>query len=333
MSDRLLREYLSLVIEKIRSRKTPGGETFDLKRFKSLKNLGDLHNYAGKYLDKLGEGSSRAAYLMSGRYALKIALNNKGIGQNEAELDVYTNPATKRIIAKIYAADERDMWLVSDLVKPITSEEEFEQLAGVSWKDFSKQVYDGIKFHDVDNASDFSKAVVATAHSNHLMVGDLIDQLNSPFKSVIDHWGKTPDGRVVLLDYGFTEEVDKQHYAPERELRRAAAAGPRAIVAPKRGDSVDSFAKTKQKSAEEEPLPQRSPGTAAAVPKALAARRGAKPKSAEEEPLPQRASGSRTAVDSRPPPLSGSRTDVDRKSRKSRVPSDEELTRTRKAGG
>lgn len=294
MSERLLREYMSLVIEKIRSRKTPGGETFDLKRFKSLNDINDMHDYAGKYLDKLGTGSSRAAYLMSGRYALKIALNNKGIGQNEAELDVYTNPATKRIIAKVYAADERDKWLVADLVKPVTSEKEFEELAGVSWKDFGKQVYEGLKLHDVDNASDFAKAVVATAHSNRLLLGDLVDQLNSPFKSVIDHWGKTPDGRIVLLDYGFTEDVDKQHYAPERELRRAAAAGPQAVVAPRRGDSVDSFAKTKRKSAGEEEKPaDKSARTAARVPKAIAAR------AAE----------------------------------KSRVPSDEELTRTRKAGG
>ena len=31
----------------------------------------------------------------------------------------------------------------------------------------------------------------------------------------IDHWGKTPDGRCVLLDYGFTQDVFKSHYSDD----------------------------------------------------------------------------------------------------------------------
>ena len=30
--------------------------------------------------------------------------------------------------------------------------------------------------------------------------------------TLIDHWGKTPDQRVVLLDYGYTEDVYAAHY-------------------------------------------------------------------------------------------------------------------------
>ena len=29
---------------------------------------------------------------------------------------------------------------------------------------------------------------------------------------VYDHWGKTADGRVVLLDYGLTDEIWNSHY-------------------------------------------------------------------------------------------------------------------------
>jgi len=260
MSDRLLREYLTLVIEKIRSKQGSSGkstERFDLKRFKKLDDNREMLKYANDHLDQLGVGSSRVAFLLSGRYALKVALNEKGYGQNEAELDVYTNPKTKRVIAKVYAAHDENAWLISDLVKPIKSEKEFEQLAKVSWEDFSKQVWEGIVLHDVDGASDFAKAVVATANSNNLLFGDLADQLgqkNAHFKSVIDHWGKTPDGRVVLLDYGFTEAVNQKHYAPERELRHKGTGGapqkrgPDAVVSPKKGEDVDSYAQTKQKS-------------------------------------------------------------------------------------
>jgi hypothetical protein len=91
MSDRLLREYLSLVIEKIRSKKVSSGRLgghFDLKKFKSLDSIDMMKIYAGEFLENIGEGSSRVAFLFSGKYVLKIALNKKGVGQNEAELDV-----------------------------------------------------------------------------------------------------------------------------------------------------------------------------------------------------------------------------------------------------
>jgi hypothetical protein len=45
----------------------------------------------------------------------------------------------------------------------------------------------------------------------------------------INHWGKTPDGRCVLLDYGYTEDVHKSHYS-NRVTK----------------DDVDQYAKTEE---------------------------------------------------------------------------------------
>lgn len=61
--------------------------------------------YASLNLEELGKGSSRIVYLLSAKKVLKIALNVKGIAQNEAEIDIYTNPKTKAIIAKIFDYD------------------------------------------------------------------------------------------------------------------------------------------------------------------------------------------------------------------------------------
>ena len=97
MSNALLREYLSLVLERIKSGRGSAEEKervgkFDLNRFKGLSNAAEMLEYADKRLQKLGEGTARAAFVLTGRHVLKVALNAKGLAQNEAELAVYTNP-------------------------------------------------------------------------------------------------------------------------------------------------------------------------------------------------------------------------------------------------
>jgi len=163
--------------------------------------------YAVEFLETLGKGSSRRAFLLSSKYALKIAINEKGIAQNEAELDVFTNPKSRAIVAKVYDADqEGNKWLISDLVKPLDSEEEFEQLTGVKWYLFSEQIRSHMQNRgaDAQKLNPWVQAVIATARQNNLMHGDLRE---------LSHWGKTPDGRCVLLDYGFNESVFQSHYS------------------------------------------------------------------------------------------------------------------------
>ena len=223
MSDRLLREYLSLVIEKIRTQKgtkSPLGDSFDINRFKKIDDLHLAVVYAERFLTKLGQGSSRSAFLLSSRYALKIAINEKGLAQNEAEVDVYTNPQSRPIVARIYSSGDANQWLIADLVKPLDNIEEFESLTGTDWVDeFGHWVADGIRNKQVlPGTPPFAKAVIQTALDNHLMFADLAqtDFSQGVHKGLLGHWGKTPDGRVVLLDYGYTEGVYDSHYRKKK---------------------------------------------------------------------------------------------------------------------
>ena len=192
------------------------GSKFNLKRFKSIEGNLLMIDYANEFLERLGHGSSRVAFLLSGKYALKIAMNTKGYAQNEEELNVYTNPASKPVVARIYDSGENNSWLISDLVKPLgqgeaNSEEstkEFEQITGVSWSDFGHYinwfVTNAGKNPKFDKVPQFVQQVIAMARSNDLLGGDL---------KKLSSWGKTPDGRCVLLDYGFSKSVQSSHYS------------------------------------------------------------------------------------------------------------------------
>lgn len=203
-----------MIVERIRTKKGASGHfgtKFDLKKFKSLDGIQIMNSYAQQLLEKMGQGSSRAAYLLSSKYVLKIAINNKGLAQNEAEVDVFTNPKSKPVVAKVYASDDEFRWLISDLVNPLKNGDEFTKLTGVDFEEFMDQLNRTIKGGELpSDAPELLKATLATARQNKLMFGDLEEP---------GHWGKTPDGRIVLLDYGFTGEVWEKHYTDSNDRK------------------------------------------------------------------------------------------------------------------
>jgi hypothetical protein len=209
----LLESYISLLVEKIHS------STFKLNEFKKLKTRNDKLDYAKHSLESLGRGSARHVFALSSNYALKIAINPKGVAQNEAELDVYTNPKTKGIVAKIFDYDKDYHWIVSEIVKPFRTTGEFERFMGSNdWDDFDSS-FDNIMWcadnpinpqamNSIKNLpqklKDFIYALSELIKINNLTPGDVINH---------EHWGHTTNGEVVILDYGLTEKVYDDHYS------------------------------------------------------------------------------------------------------------------------
>lgn len=241
MGPDLLREYVELIVEKIRSRPRGNGRfgtKFDIKKFKELDGINLMLQYAKEFLEIMGTGSSRMAFLFSSKYVLKIAINKKGLAQNEAEVDVFTNPKSRGVVAKVHSSDPQFRWIVSDLVKPLSSPEEFESLTGVDWPNFINLLRPKIKSKESINADDpkIVQAVAVTAQQNNLLFGDIEE---------LSHWGKTPDGRAVLLDYGFTGEVWKSHYSQKPKMTgKTVGTDDRTANAPAASDTARDDDKT-----------------------------------------------------------------------------------------
>lgn len=207
--------------------------SFKWNEFKALPTLDEKLKYAEANLQELGRGSSRAAFLLSNRYVLKVALpesGEKGIGQNKGELQVFSNTASQGTVAAIQDADKNGEWLVSELARPLSSPEEFQKMTGVPWDDFvsiirnykdiadeAKEIQDGIKvwtrrgndkkvqmlqkrLQNLQKTlqSPVVKGSLALINSANVMPGDIWE---------VDHWAKTADGRVILIDYGFTRDL------------------------------------------------------------------------------------------------------------------------------
>ena len=187
-------------------------------------------DYAKEHLRLLGEGSSRAVFYLSNRFVLKIAKNDAGYAQNEAEVEVFTNPATKPIVAKIYDFDPDYAWIVSEVVRELTTAREFEEKSGFQLLSLMNILRaDKQTLPYLLKEPDYSKlaphhhdmAVERYKMNNKVFASPLYAaikelQLNSKIQLVdlqtAGHWGMTADGQLVILDYGFTRDVSNAFY-------------------------------------------------------------------------------------------------------------------------
>lgn len=232
---------------------------FNFNKFKATPGIDAKIAYAESILPKMGMGSSRIVFAFSGGKALKIARNAKGLGQNEAEVDLFTDPQTKPVVARIFDADPNNEWVISEIVQPLEpTRQAWEAATGFDyllftgavrdWEEKGKPDIDAyfqelvtvwqgrlselirkgqqqnqmytVTQRRVKNYIRMSKSALAKGVmkliSQGLNTADVANIKADTSDNVIGHYGKTIDGRIVLLDYGYTDIVWQQHYNPKR---------------------------------------------------------------------------------------------------------------------
>lgn len=228
---KLVREILS---ERIRS-SHDGGQKFKLSEFQKLTDTLSILNYAKIRLEFIDEGSSRIVYVLTGNKVLKIATNFAGIDQNQQEVDVFTDPRTKPLTTRIFDYNEKFFWIISEMVKPFNdlfALEKFLKLRDKNGMTIDVQkpnpfnpnepFYEPYYFHDfiLDASVGEYENISLTKNSNQLlkiakMIEDLVEfndiEIGDLMK--LNSWGKSHDQRFVLLDYGFSKTVRKDHYS------------------------------------------------------------------------------------------------------------------------
>ncbi len=193
VNESILRAFVRTLLNEARG--------FDLTRFKTMSHTEKIEYSAS--LPIVGTGSSRRVHVLSSRYALKVALNERGVHQNRGEAETCTDPEARVLLAAVKDHDGTYEWLVSELVRPISSESDFNALAPIPWKDLMKVMKGAIPlsfFRDGGEMDEFVQTV-AYLEKEHLTGADL---------EKLDSWGKTSDGRLVILDYGMTRANYRQ---------------------------------------------------------------------------------------------------------------------------
>jgi hypothetical protein len=169
---------------------------------------------------------------------LKMAWNDQGISQNQSEIQTFQRAKAtglQDVLASITQSAHDKSWLVMEKVSPVT-EQEFANLAGVTFqvmrmvlKRFNEfglmnqtinairadvqhdaqrapeRYKDGALLKDLEQSrnSEFLEKLTSVVEVGALNPGDLFD---------ISHWGKTENGRLVILDYGMNDATASSFY-------------------------------------------------------------------------------------------------------------------------
>lgn len=198
--------------------------SFDMETFKSLQSHAGRNRYAEEHLQKLAQGSSRIVYKIDNEKVLKLAKNNKGIAQNETEIQWGNDSYYDNILAQTFDSDDNSLWVEMELARKITKSE-FKKLTGFDINDVSmhlknwKEEIRGKRgYFSMDpelrermNESDFISSITDFAESADIEVGDFV---------VASSYGVVKRGGqdvLVITDYGLTKDVYSTHYEKKRQ--------------------------------------------------------------------------------------------------------------------
>jgi len=215
-------EGVSYVIDEARIYETYPQE-FDITSFKDIKTWKGKMEYAEKHLGKpIGRGSSRVVYKVDDTKVLKLAKNNKGVAQNEVEINWGNDSYYGSLLANVIEYDEDEhLWVEMELAKPI-KKSDFKRFFGFDLNTVNmyllnqRNLDNGKRFflYSIDDEIEerldedpFIQLLLAFMRDSDSLPGDLA-KANS--------WGLVKrDGSddIVLIDFGITSDIYNDYYA------------------------------------------------------------------------------------------------------------------------
>lgn len=199
-------------------------DTFSLDVLSSLRSFSKRMAYCIEQLGGyIGKGTSRAVFQIDDEKVLKLAINEKGIAQNDAE--VMTSNYSDWIMTKVFNSDQNGFWIISEFVLPAKSQD-FEHCLGLNFNDFCKfietshQERQNTRYRSSWNRFTNEEYEELLENNEDLamfdtFLGDNPDYPVGDLKRISSYGLAKRDGydTIVLLDSGATDDVIRQYYS------------------------------------------------------------------------------------------------------------------------
>lgn len=201
-------------------------DTFNLDELSSIYSFRGRYNYCVQHLGKhVGKGSSRAVFQIDDEKVLKLAINDKGIAQNEQEgqKDCYLEQLD--VVPKLFETDDDYKWIISEFVLPAKTQD-FRVCLGVDENTFYRFIItDWVercgtsrdRQYQAHNMLPMEKFEQLLENENLMPWDDYIGNYRPAFGDMVAkrNYGMTlRDGNptIVLLDSGLTDEIYDKFY-------------------------------------------------------------------------------------------------------------------------
>lgn len=197
-----------------------------IEELNSINSFRGKIDYANQHFTRIGSGSGRIVYDLDGVNVLKLALNSKGIGQNEVEAGIGYYPDVQHIVTKVIDSADNDSWIIAEKAKKV-NERRIKELTGIpSLNDlfiFLKN-YESNKLNGGRNSYRQSEELVQFFWNNEF-AHDLADLIAS-YGVIAGDLGKpssygevirSGQPSIVVTDYGLNDEVYSSYYSGNKK--------------------------------------------------------------------------------------------------------------------
>lgn len=191
-----------------------------LRNIERLETYNARKKYAERNLKHLSSGSSRVV-LTFGDSVIKLAKNDKGLAQNEAETKA--SKLSSKAINKVLSHAKNFVWIEVPMVKKLT-ESRFQELTDMEFEDFGEALRYALKSISGNTQLKKPKNYDTVSKSKLFMelskIGKKLDLMPGDLARVSSYGEK--DGKVVLIDSGLTSKVFKDYYEDDSSSRSSS---------------------------------------------------------------------------------------------------------------
>ena len=199
--------------------------SFNMESFKAIPSYAGKIKYCKETLgQQLGSGSSRMVFPIDDEKVLKLAKNQKGVAQNEAECDWWLQKIG--LFAKIYDYDEDYKWIEMQVARKARPTD-FMRYYGYPFKvicayvDYVHSLYSrGYPWRDKEYDDLFEHIADTDEYYDSIFYMLYEYMANTQLNAIgdlkrISSWGivsENGEERLVLIDYGLNDDVAQEFY-------------------------------------------------------------------------------------------------------------------------
>ena len=194
--------------------------SFDMDHFKTLTKFTERVKYCEEHLKRISSGSARIVYMIDDTKVLKLAKNQKGLAQNEVEIQWGQDSYFGSILAHTFMYHPDDLWVEMELARKV-SKKDFLRINGCTIDELGyylrnfNEVNRGKRpiYHmdpevkDRLDENEFVSAIVEFMTNIDAPAGDFA-RLNS--YGLVKRNGQDD---IVLIDFGLTNDVYQTYYS------------------------------------------------------------------------------------------------------------------------
>lgn len=193
--------------------------SFDMEHFKTLKSFAQRVKYCEENLKRISSGSSRIVYMIDNTKVLKLAKNQKGLAQNEVEIQWGQDSYFGSILAHTFMYHPDDLWVEMELARKVTKKD-FQRLTECT----IEEMYDYLRnFNEINRGKRpifaMDPAVKERLDENEFVsaIVDFMSNIDAPAGDFgrLNSYGivqRNGQDDIVLIDFGLTNDVYQTYY-------------------------------------------------------------------------------------------------------------------------